>query len=92
MKHRIDTQGAPPIRQPLRRLSPAQRAEVERQVSELLEKGLIQPSDNPWASPVVLVTKKDGSKRLCLDYRKLNEVSVKCAYPLPIGSMTLWTC
>ncbi len=83
VKHSIDTQGAPPIRQQLRRSSPAQRAEVERQVSELLEKGLIQPSDSPWASPVVLVTKKDGSKRLCLDYRKLNEVSVKCAYPLP---------
>ena len=74
VKHRIDTQDARPIRQPLRRQSPVQRAEVERQVSELLDKGLIQPSDSPWASPVVLVAKKDGSKRLCLDYRKLNEV------------------
>jgi len=83
VKHSIDTQGAQPIRQPLRRSSPTQRAEVERQVSELLDRGLIEPSDSPWASPVVLVSKKDGSKRLCLDYRKLNEVSVKCAYPLP---------
>ena len=83
VKHSIDTGGAAPIRQPLRRSSPQQREEVERQVQELLAKGLIEPSDSPWASPVVLVTKKDGSKRLCLDYRKLNEVTKKDAYPLP---------
>jgi len=83
VQHSIDTQGAPAIRQPLRRSSPTQRAEVERQVDKLLDQGLIQPSDSPWASPVVLVKKKDGSQRLCLDYRKLNEASVKSAYPLP---------
>ena len=83
VKHSIDTRDARPIRQPLRRSSPEQRAEVQRQVTELLSKGLIQPSDSPWASPVVLVNKKDGTKRLCLDYRKLNDVSVKDAYPLP---------
>jgi hypothetical protein len=75
VKHSIDTGGAAPIRQPLRRSSPTQRAEVERQVEELLAKGLIQPSDSPWSSPVVLVDKKDGSKRLCLDYRRLNDVA-----------------
>jgi hypothetical protein len=83
VKHGIDTGGAAPIRQPLRRSSPTQRAEVERQVEELLAKGLIQPSDSPWSSPVVLVDKKDGSKRLCLDYRRLNDVTRKDAYPLP---------
>ena len=83
VKHSIETGEAPPIRQCLRRSSPEQREEVERQVQELLAKGLIQPSDSPWASPVVLVTKKDGSKRLCLDYRKVNEVSRHDAYPLP---------
>ncbi|XP_072016489.1 uncharacterized protein [Amphiura filiformis] len=50
VQHSIDTQGAQPIRQPLRRSSPEQRTEVERQVAELLDKGLIQPSDSPWAS------------------------------------------
>ena len=83
VKHSIDTGDAAPIRQPLRRSSPQQREEVERQVQELLSKGLIQPSDSPWASPVVLVSKKDGSKRLCLDYRRLNAVTKKDAYPLP---------
>ena len=83
VKHSINTGDAAPVRQPLRRSSPQQRAEVERQVHELLAKGLIEPSNSPWSSPVVLVSKKDGSKRLCLDYRKLNMLSRKDAYPLP---------
>ncbi len=83
IKHRIDTPGARPVRQPLRRSSPEQRAEVERQVHELQERNLVQPSDSAWASPVVLVGKKDGSKRLCIDYRNFNEATVKDAYPLP---------
>jgi len=83
VKHSIETGDARPVRQRLRRSSPQQREEVERQVQELLAKGLIQPSDSPWASPVVLVSKKDGSKRLCLDYRSLNDVTRKDAYPLP---------
>ena len=83
VKHSIDTENARPIRQPLRRSSPQQREEVERQVGELLDKGMIQPSDSPWSSPVVLVNKKDGTKRLCIDYRKLNDVTIKDAYPLP---------
>ncbi len=83
IKHKIDTPGAHPIRQPLRRSSPEQRAEVDRQVKELLDRNLIQPSDSAWASPIVLVGKKDGSKRLCCDYRKINDVTVKDAYPLP---------
>ena len=83
VKHKIDTGTARPIRQPFRRLPLGQREEVERQVQGLLEKGAIQPSDSPWSSPVVLVAKKDGSKRLCIDYRKLNAVSQKDAFPLP---------
>ncbi len=83
VKHRIDTGDAAPIRQPLRRASPEKRAEIEKQVSELLDKKLIEPSDSPWSSPVVLVAKKDGTKRLCLDYRKLNDITVKDAYPIP---------
>ena len=69
---------ATPIRQALRRQLPQQKDEVERQVQELLAKGLIQASDSPWSSPVVLVGKK-----ACLDYHRINEVTKKDAYPLP---------
>ncbi|XP_072016508.1 uncharacterized protein [Amphiura filiformis] len=61
VKHSIDTKGAHPIRQPLRRLPLGQREEVEKQVADLLQRGLIEPSDSPWSSPVVLVKKKDGA-------------------------------
>ena len=58
-------------------------AEADKQIDEMLKKDVIQPSSSPWASGIVMVTKKDGSKRFCVDYRKLNDITVKDAYPLP---------
>ncbi len=83
VKHRINTGTAAPIRQPPRRLPLVKRHEVEKSVVEMQEQGVIEPSSSPWSSPVVLVRKKDGSFRFCVDYRRLNEVTHKDSYPLP---------
>ena len=82
IQHEIHTKGAP-IRQPYRRQNPYVRQMEQEQVEEMLEQEVIRPSMSPWASPVVMVKKKDGSMRFCVDYRKLNEVTEKDAYPLP---------
>jgi hypothetical protein len=81
--HRIDTGDTPPIKQPPRRLAPHRRLTVEEEVDKMMEAGVIEPAEGPWASPVVLVKKKDGSTRFCVDYRRLNAATVKDAYPLP---------
>jgi hypothetical protein len=57
--------------------------ELKKQIDELSEKGYIRPSTLPWAAPVLFVDMKDGTKRMCIDYRALNEVSVKNKYRLP---------
>ena len=75
--------GTRPIKQPPHRLGPEKEAEVQRQIEGLLEKGLIEPACGAWSSPVVLVRKKDGTWRFCVDYRKLNAVTQYDAYPLP---------
>ncbi|WVZ70928.1 hypothetical protein U9M48_019557 [Paspalum notatum var. saurae] len=65
-------------------MPPVEHEEVKKNIDELLEKGFIQPSTSPWASPVLLVEKKDTKdKRMCVDYRALNKVTVKNKYPLP---------
>ena len=58
--------------------------EIKKQIKELLDKGYIRPSSSPWGSPVLLVEKKDGSLRMVVDYRGLNEVTIKNKYPLPM--------
>ena len=81
--HDINTGLEAPIKQAPRRFPAEHEKEIERQLNELLKNGLIQPGHGPWGSPLVLVKKKDGSIRMCVDYRKLNAKTVKDAYPLP---------
>ena len=58
-------------------------AELKEQLRDLLEKGFIRPRTSPWGAPVLFVRKKDGSLRMCIDYRQLNKVTIKNRYPLP---------
>ena len=83
VKHAIHTGPGRPIKKPPRRFADCQRKIVEQEVDAMMEKGIIKESDSPWASQVVLVAKKDGSVRFCIDYRHLNEATEKDAYPLP---------
>lgn len=76
--------GATPVNVKVYRYAPHQNNEIEKQVQEMLRKGLIQESTSPFASPVLLVRKKDGSWRFCVDYRGLNNLTVKNKYPMPI--------
>ncbi|WZZ87668.1 hypothetical protein YC2023_116247 [Brassica napus] len=75
--------GTAPLSKSPYRMAPAEMAELKKQLEELLDKGFIQPSSSPWGAPVLFVKKKDGSMRLCIDYRGLNRVTVKNKYPLP---------
>ena len=88
-KHQIDTCGAAPIRQPYRRKPKAFEGEEETYLKQQTKAGVVVPSTSSWASPVVLVRKKDGSVRFCVNYRRLNEVTIKDAYPLPRIDMVL---
>ena len=88
IKHQIDTQGTRPVRQPPRRLPFAKR-EGQRAITEMSEQGVIEPSTSPWVSPMVLVRKKNGDVRFCVDYRKFNSVTRKDSYSLPRINETL---
>jgi hypothetical protein len=65
------------------RMTTSELAKLKEHIKELLENGFIRPSSSPWAAPVIFVTKKDGTQRLCVDYRALNEITIKNMYPLP---------
>jgi len=64
------------------RMSASELAELKKQLEDLLDKKFVRPSVSPWAAPVLLVKKKDGSMRFCIDYRQLNKVTIKNRYPL----------
>ena len=82
--HRIEvTPGSHPPNLPTYRMSFAELDEVKKQLAELTEKGFIQPSQSPYGAPVLFVKKKDGTMRMCVDYRALNKITVKNSYPLP---------
>ena len=81
--HSIDTGNATPIKQRFYRTSYQNQLFIKEEIQRLLEAGLIVLSNSQWASPVVVVEKKNGKKRLCVDYRKLNKVTKKDCYPLP---------
>jgi hypothetical protein len=75
--------GTAPISKRAYMVSGPELVELKKQIDELLEKGYIRPSTSPWAAPVLFVEKKDGTRRMCIDYRALNEVTIKNKYPLP---------
>jgi len=82
-EHVIDTGDAAPIKLPPRRVPQAFTGEDEKALDKLIKQGSVRPSTSPWSSPIQLVRKKDGSVRPCVDYRRLNAVTKKDAYPLP---------
>jgi transposase InsO family protein len=89
VQHDIETGDCPPIRQPPRRIPGGQLKEFEQELDRMLAAGVIEPGQSPWASPVVLVRKKDGSVRFCVDYRRLNAATTFDAYPIPRIDETL---
>ncbi|UYV64718.1 hypothetical protein LAZ67_3001747 [Cordylochernes scorpioides] len=82
-KHQIHTEDAKPIKHKPYRVSAKERTIIKDQIDEMLEEGIIRQSSSPWSFPVILVKKRDGKYRFCVDYRKLNEVTVKDVYPIP---------
>lgn len=88
VEHKIQTD-CEPIKQRYYPVSPAVQKHVDRELDSMLSQGIVERSDSPWSSPILLVPKKDGSYRFCVDYRKLNKVTKRDAYPLPSVSQTL---
>ena len=76
-------QGTTPISRTPYRMAPTELQELKTQLQELLDKGFIRPSVSPWGAPVLFVKNKDGTLRMCINYRQINKVTVKNKYPLP---------
>ena len=89
LQHGIETDG-PPLRQPYRWQNPAVRREEMAQVQQMLSSDVIRPSNSPWASPVNMVRKKDGSLRFCVDFCQLNAATVKDGHPVTQDVTTSW--
>ena len=83
VEHRIDTGGHRPFRQTLRRHPVAQLPVIDEHVEQMLQQGIVEPCASPWSSNVVLVRRKDGKYRFCVDYRQLNSITYQDVYPLP---------
>ena len=83
VKHQIPTGTAPPSRERYRPVPPSLYTELRCLLKNMLESGVVQESASPWAAPIVLVKKKDGSWGFCVDYRRLNALTHRDAYPLP---------
>ena len=87
--HTIDVGNARPIKSAPYRLNPQNREKLKEHIQEMLDLDIIEESNSPWASPIVLVKKSDGTDRFCCDYRKLNALTIKDSYPLPRIDETL---
>ena len=83
VQHEIDTNEHHPIKQQPYRTPFTQRAKISQMIDDMEKQGVVKPSSSPWASPIILVPKKDGTSRFCIDYRRLNAVTTKDVYPLP---------
>ena len=88
-EHFIDTNDNPPFKVALYEVAPNKLPAVQEEIKEMLDKGVIVPSKSPYSSPIVTVPKKDGTNRMCIDYRMLNEITTKDAYPLPRIGQTI---
>ena len=84
VEHNIDTSDNAPIKLPAYKITPAKLTEVKKQVQQMLDLDIIQPSKSDWSAPVLLVGKKHGTSRFCVDFRKLNAITKKDAFLLPL--------
>ncbi|UYV70499.1 K02A2.6-like [Cordylochernes scorpioides] len=83
VKHKINTGDQSPIKQRPYRVAPSERRLIQDEVNKMIENHIVKPSESPWSSPVILVRKKDGTWRFCVDYRRFNKITKKDVYPLP---------